>query len=261
MKFEIVDAEKVIFLQSCRTSLRTWEGKSPQKWFTKVGYKAVALGALITSPTRDELYRLWADPTVTVADCAWVTMAWGGMRTDHGRMLEKSGTAWIKVCEQIRDGFLSRYEAYYAFSELKKTNRLKGMGPAYFTKLIHFAGKDTKGYILDQWTARSVHVLTNQDSWPKTTISAGRNSKSGARALRVRVNDNVSAADCENYCSWIDDFAASEPWRSCDGASVEERLFSSGGSGRKAPHPWREYVMTSWETRNPPFYTSANQIS
>jgi hypothetical protein len=258
MTREIVDSEKAVFLSTLATPLRPWVGKSPKKWLAKIGYKSPIVERLAISPTRSELYALWGSPTVSAQDCAWVTMAWGGMRADHGRMLKDSGLGWINVCEQIRDGTLSRYEAYNAFVQLKKTKKLRGAGPAYFTKLIHFARKEAKGYILDQWTARSVHVLTNQDEWPKTAISAGRATKDHARALRVRVDDSVSASDYEAYCVWVDDLATSGLGDSCDGASMEEWLFSSGG---KPPHPWREYVMTSWKTRNPEFYRKSKKPS
>lgn len=192
---EIVDTEKAIFLKSSSTPLRRWEGKPPQQWLAGVGYSsATLLAMMLTAPTRSGLYELWADQTVAVEDCAWITLAWGGMRTDHGRMLKASGIEWIAVCKQIQEGDVSRSETYELFAKLKKANKLRGMGPAYFTKLIHFARRNTKGYILDQWTARSVHVLTDQDKWPRTSITAGRDPNSDAQALRVRVHDKVSAA-------------------------------------------------------------------
>ena len=37
---------------------------------------------------------------------------------------------------------------------------MKGVGPAFYTKLIYFLG-DHEGLIMDQWTAKSVNMLCN----------------------------------------------------------------------------------------------------
>ena len=90
MTREIVGSEKALFLSTRATQMSPWVGKSPQKWLASIGYKSPVVERLAISPTRSELYTLWDNPTVSAQDCAWVTMAWGGMRTDHGRMLKDS---------------------------------------------------------------------------------------------------------------------------------------------------------------------------
>lgn len=57
----------------------------------------------------------------------------------------------------LRTGGLSRCEAYRLFLG---TGAIPGIGPAFFTKLIYFFSPTPDFYILDQWTAKSVNLLT-----------------------------------------------------------------------------------------------------
>ncbi|UVM36025.1 hypothetical protein LOY28_14835 [Pseudomonas sp. B21-017] len=247
MRFPIVHTELSIFLSSYSTPLIPWVGKSPNKWLSNVGsLMAHHVSVPAAAPSRKTLYSLWSSNAPTEV-CALVTLAWGGMRASHGRTLMVHMAHWIKICDDLRNGKHTRRSAYDAFMQLRTAGLLPGMGPAYFTKLIHFAYPKANGYILDQWTARSVHTLTDQDGWPAVQVSAGSKSMNPA-ALRIRVVDRVSALDYEDYCVWIDGLAAH---LRITGAVLEERLFSSGG---KAPHGWRKHLLTSWHVRHPKFY-------
>ena len=88
---------------------------------------------------RSEIFELAADPNVSIATVCVAAMAWGGMNLGNWRLLwGQRDTQWLNVAECIRDGNLTREQAYERLKLLKKNEKLKGMGPAFFTKLIYF---------------------------------------------------------------------------------------------------------------------------
>ena len=71
---------------------------------------------------------------------------------------------------------LCRVGAYKQFHRLVNEKKLTHMGPAYFTKLIYFLGSKQNGYIMDQWTARSMNLLRKCDKY-KIRLYAGAKRK------------------------------------------------------------------------------------
>lgn len=102
----------------------------------------------------------------------------------------------------------------------------RGWGPAFFTKLIFFVRPADDGYIMDQWTGKSVNLLTGK---PLVHLS-----------YKGHVTDNTSADDYEEFCKVVEDLA-----NICgsSGGEAEDRLFSHGG---RKPGEWRAYVRRHW---------------
>jgi hypothetical protein len=100
---------------------------------------------------------------------------------------------------------------------------LPGMGPAYFTKLIHFLGP-ADGYILDQWTARSTNLLFGPLVYLKPVHRGWH------------VDDRNTSAHYERYCAQVEWLAEQISRRVAAvlPSEVEHALFAPGG--------WREYV-------------------
>jgi hypothetical protein len=172
------------------------------------------------------------------------------MKASCGRDLWTKSAAWLPLCDEIRNGKHNRRSAYSAFAALRIAGNLPSMGPAYFTKIIFFADPIADGYILDQWTARSVHTLTGQCTWPSVVVDHGTKAKaiSDPKYLRVRVIDHVNATDYEDFCLMVENLGLRFKLTA---HQMEELLFSSGG---RKPHPWRDHVMSSWASQTPPFY-------
>ncbi len=88
--------------------------------------------------------------------------AWGGMRPapDSGKLAIETINTYENICLKLMKGMppVSAYEEFY---EKKEARLMRGNGPAYYTKLIFFLGDQT-GLIMDQWTARSTHLLLNE---------------------------------------------------------------------------------------------------
>lgn len=173
-------------------------------------------------------------------------MAWGGMHVGNGRKAWAARAHWLPLCDEIRAGKHTRKNAYNEFAKLRASKKLPGMGPAYFTKIIFFSSPSHDGYILDQWTARSIHILTDQDQIPLVQKESSTVAKAKVNPfnLKIIVSDKTTANDYEDYCQRVEDLAVAlgvTPHR------AEEMMFSSGAPHQ---HPWREHVRSAW----PPFY-------
>ena len=196
-------------------------------------------------PKRSEIFALAADDSVNVASVCAAAMAWGGMRVGHWKLLwDTSNGDWLKVAQCIRDGKPNRSEAYERLKTLKKKDQLKGMGPAFFTKLIYFLtpGTDRDGkaaYIMDRWTASSVNLLTGSN---RVLLNGERTWKRPKDGLEVSYGFTVSDAntsdDYEAFCTAVDRLAAD--FCLC-ADQVDCALFSTV---ENRPGTWRRYVLT-----------------
>lgn len=200
---------------------------------------------------RSEVFELAADPNVSIATVCVAAMAWGGMNVRHFELLCASSRGkWLDVATRIRKGKLTRAEAYACLKKLKTLGKLKGMGPAFFTKLIYFLTPRDKperqtAYIMDQWAASSVNLLTGSDMvlmdvtpTPKFSRRTRKSSISElALSFAFTVSDKNTAVDYEAFCSAIDQLAC----RFCLCTDqVDQALFAADAIG---PGCWRRYVI------------------
>jgi hypothetical protein len=226
-----------------------WPGANIQKWANSL---RPGLGEEYTLPAntlnRAQLREMWSTPGISTEACFLSTMAWGGMRRSNGRAAWDAQQDWLPICDEIRSGALSRHQAFSAFRELRHTDKLPNMGPAYFTKLLFFARPAADAYILDQWTVRSMHMLTNNSSWLRVQMdhTSAKRAVGEPGALRMTVTDSVTANEYEQYCSNVEQLAEV---LSLHPHSVEEHLFGSGG---RRPSPWRKHLMKNWDDLYPP---------
>lgn len=90
-------------------------------------------------------------------------LAWGGMgySKTQGKLAISTIGSYERVCTELLNG-MSSVDAYAEFFGLKKLREMKGIGPAYYTKLIFFFG-DQSGLIMDRWTARSTNLICNRE--------------------------------------------------------------------------------------------------
>ncbi len=237
------------FQEAIAEHVPPWSGSSPRGWANAI---QPGLGDSLNLPsgnlTRDQLFSLWTTaPSVESAFLA--TMAWGGMKRGHGRLIWQHRPAWAPICESLANGEFTPGAAYEAFRLKRADSQLPGMGPAYFTKLIFFAtGAHAKAtgnaFILDQWTARSVHCLTNQFDWPRVSLDYATKKRFARtldpRSVRVTVSDRVSASDYQNYCGFVERLAKRlgiDPPH-----FLEEKMFGIGG---RSPSVWRRFLMQS----------------
>ena len=199
-------------------------------------------------PRRSEVFALAADNSLNVASVCAAAMAWGGMDLRHWKLLwEQKNREWLDLARCIRSGKLTRAKAYERFYTLRRENKLPGMGPAFFTKLIYFLtpGKDPEGkvaYIMDRWAASSVNLLTGSN---RVLLDGTRTWKRSKIGLDVSYGFSVSHAntsdDYEAFCAAVDRLAAD--FCLCVD-QVDCALFSEGKDG---PGTWRKYVKDRGE--------------
>ena len=196
-----------------------------------------------TNLTRAQVMQICRDPAYPVLFGYVCAMAWGLQGAQPGGYKHVT-TAWrnssriAKILNTLRGGGLTRCQAYDLFIG---NNTVPGLGPAYFTKLIYFFGSNVDGYIMDQWTAKSVNLLTGSCVVRMSGNAVYNRNKSG----------NYQA-----YCEEVDLIASQltaikNPPSKITGEQAEEMLMSKGGHN---PWPWRAHVKTKWPT-----YSSANK--
>lgn len=189
---------------------------------------------------RADLYAMLRDPESETAQCVLAILAWGGMRRTSGATALSGMHHWLKICEKIRAGGLSREKAYRSLSEKRAMGNMKGMGPAFFTKLIFFFmhGQRGQGLIMDQWTAASVNLLAG------CKIVATTKSRAQDGRLVEIVCDRNTEENYGRFCRTIEIVADR---CGVDPVTAELAMFSEG-RGKGA---WRNYLIAKRSSASP----------
>lgn len=214
-------------------------GKRPQAFAH--GFPCVQLASLPTKQiSRDEVFALSRNALVNTSTVCAAVLAWGGMRiANRDRLL--SSDEWLPVAENIRGGVLNRGLAYEAFDLLYYGGRLKGLGPAYFTKLIYFLtprhGPDQHhAYIMDQWAACSINLLNDRNVVLMDVVSSWKRDKDQPETNYL-VSTANTRSNYEAFCASVDALA-SRFGKTPD--QIDRALLGAGG---RNPIGWRKYVL------------------
>jgi len=188
---------------------------------------------------RDEIFQIAQDQNVSTMDVAAAALCWGGMHMRyHKGFFEAADCGWKTIAQGIRDGELSRDKAYEGFRKLRENGHMPGVGPAFFTKLIYFLGRKNgsadhlQGYIVDQWTASSINLLTGKPIIHLNVLMTPGKQGNPSRYV-FGVSDANSAAAYEKFC-FIFDKLISMCKHSAD--EIDHAL--------QRPGTWRDYVST-----------------
>lgn len=202
-----------------------WREQTPTAWISTAGIDELSAAFSQQKMTRGFLKRSAADTNVNNRDLLWGILAWGGMRRDAARRLAHNEEIWAKVVASLRNDNLTRMDSYRLCAETVSKYPAGGIGPAYFTKLIFFANPRHDGYIMDQWTSRSVNLLIE-----------------GAPVVNMRTSNHVNPQNSERvyeeFCQIVEEL--SQYLINKNAEETELCLFSTGG---KSPASWRRYVM------------------
>lgn len=223
MRFDYADAHLEAFQTMATIGL--WNEQTPEAWVRSVGIDDLSASFAKQRMTRTFLKSAATDTQVSDRDLLWGILAWGGMRRDAARRLAENEETWLGVLKSLRGDGLSRSESYKLCFDAVAGMPAGGIGPAYFTKLIFFANPRHDGYIMDQWTSRSVNLLV-----------------SGGPVVRMRTANHVDPRNdhhvFETYCRIVEDLSGLLVDKNPE--ETEQCLFSTGG---KQVAPWRRYVM------------------
>lgn len=216
------------FKESLKEERREWVSNNALNWANYI----FKLNNVILNRRfkREDLLNNDLKEDLTNEELSIAILSWGGMNREHGKSLFKN-KEWLDIIKDMRyNNNMGRIEAYNRFKELRKKKKLKGMGPAFFTKLICFVNPHLNGYIMDQWTSKSVNILLD-----KKLVKL---SKKGM------VTDSNTPENYNNFCEVIEDLSTKINKVPID---TEEALFSFGGY-RKGM--WRKYVIKNWQLDN-----------
>jgi hypothetical protein len=221
---------------------RTWRGRIPTQWCDRVFNTSEnrPSGEILkdlqlvgrSHLTRENLREICRDNSKHVLAAYICTMAWGAQGTFQ--TVANARDAWAHrdaiatKLLKLRSGNLSRVDAYNLFAG---TNAVSGLGPAYFTKLLFFFSPSKSNYIMDQWTTKSMILLTGDI----TLVQMSPGNHAGPTGS----NDGETY---KRFCEAIDCLAAE---LKLAGDKTEELIFSAGGNNRKAGR-WRRHVRDHW---------------
>ena len=193
---------------------------------------------------RSGVFELAADNKGGVATVCAAAMAWGGMNVRSWNLLwESSDEQWFNVAQCIRDGKPTRAQAYERLRALRADENLKGMGSAFFTKLIYFLTprndpERKPAYIMDRWAGSSVNLLTGSNTVLLEGTMSWRRSKNRllVASYAFTVSDANSDEDYEAFCATVDRLAERF------GLGVDEVDRALFSTGRPYPGTWRQFV-------------------
>ena len=203
-------------------------GCIPSKWAERNGWNRIRnykkLPKLKCS--RMDVRRICRDPACHVLFGYVCVMAWGQQHW-HVPGYEAHRKI-VRRLRRLRKERLSHYQVYNLFTGKR---RIPGLGPSFFTKLIYFFSsrqpiESARFYIMDQWTAKSINLLT------------------GRRVVLLAPSPTTKNTyeNYEAYCQEVDCMAK---LLGIPGDKVEERLMSKGGRD-KAAGEWRKHVRQHW---------------
>lgn len=207
-------------------------GRVPVRWAAKHGIAPQGRPLPNFKMTRQQVRAECRDSSKPVLHGYICAMAWG--LQGAGKSNAHVAAAWChrarieRLLTRLRAGGLSRRAAYDLFA----AHPIPYLGPSYFTKLIYFfsPGDAPLGYIMDQWTGKSVNLIT------------------GNHVVRI-YNDSPSSLNTgenyESFCHVVDLIARV---LHSTGDETKQRLFSQGGLARGR---WRTHILNNWRLGRP----------
>jgi hypothetical protein len=154
-----------------------WLDRLPERWMfdplADLAYRQDWQNPKITRQDVFDLTRAVSTPREAiqcyVAICAWGAGPRARLVGRRVRVLRENKA----VGERLLAGMLLAENPVAAYIEFRRggTNRLLHLGPAFFTKIIYFAGYDVRvipnPLILDRYVAAAIRDLADLD-WPRT---------------------------------------------------------------------------------------------
>ena len=201
-------------------------GSVPSKWVKRLDGKGLADFEPLPDYKLDrfevrEICRDRDKPVLFGYICA---MAWGDQ--GDGPKKNNATTAWhhreclVPKLTQLRDEEMTRGKAYKLFCG---GNAVPCLGPSYFTKLLYFFSRKPNRYIMDQFTGKSMHLIT------------------GRRVMRMGKEAPTRQNTGKHYCEYCEEIDAIASDLKDSGDHIEQRLFSSDDGD------WRRYVRANWK--------------
>ncbi len=194
-------------------------GEKPRAWVARLGLQSVLDAATLPNAqlNRTDVRLICRDSNHSVLFGYVCAMAWGLQRRANVKNAWGEHDKIADLLLQLRAGGLSRRQAYDLFCG---AGEVKGLGPSYFTKLLYFFSPALDYYIMDQWTAKSINLLT------------------GVHVVRVYDDSPTRENKGGNYQAFCEEVDHLAKLLRQTGDQIEQRLFAGDG----ARTSWRAYV-------------------
>lgn len=223
------------------------EAKNPHLWYAggPAEKPSADLRIFDRGCNRSNLIAMRDDHGINTLDLCIAILAWGGMHgSNRDHLFKRDVSRWLAIADNIRSGALTRQQAFEAFAGLSGEDKLVGMGPAYYTKLIYFlmprSADKPVGYIMDQWLGCSVNLICAQEVvLMDSSISWVSNRGRIVQQAHSRVSPLNTGSHYERFCRAVEMVAdqLAEGWTA---DTAELALMSKGG---KKPDKWRAHVV------------------
>jgi hypothetical protein len=222
-------------------------GEGPAGWALGLPNVPNAANLSIAPLNRVQVRDLCQDPQIDELFAYVCAMAWGDQsdrfarngQPGHKTLAWNNRNLISPKLQALRAGGMNHSQAYNLFAG---QNAVPGLGPSFFTKLIYFFSPNAQPgqvgfYIMDQWTAKSVDLLTQQ--WVVRL----------ARVEKTSPGPTNKCGHFEAFCHEIESIAGALGLQGAGaGDQVEQRLMSEGGHN---PQPWRVHVRANWPLHAP----------
>jgi len=204
-------------------------GSAPATWARRIAVDVPDFESLPCSVLdRKEVRAICTDRSRNALFGYACAMAWGGQGGGVTQRYAKAAWRERVRLEQhllrLRNGGLNRKAAYDLFCD---DGEIWGLGPSFFTKLLYFFSPEPSFYIMDQWTAKSINLLTGRQIVKLSNTSPTREN---------------TGSEYNTFCDEVDAIAARI---GCTGHEAEERMFSRGGQKQG---DWRKHVREGYGT-------------
>ena len=255
---KLVECCRAILAVPPKDRKSAWVGKSTRAWLTSVqkGQGADIINAnpqefcakaLDRGQLSEKIARSRDNPTdKIIRDLVIDILAWGEMGPNSARAALPNWDDWKAPCIELAQG-CDAGDAYDQFHSLQRANKLPGMGPAYYTKLIYFLGKGD-GLVMDQWTSRSINLL-----FGKEIIHLTKGPKKKTRQdYNFRVNNINDRKLYKKYNELVAEISlklTESLSRTVGAAQAEEYLFSFSTDRRRSKRTLSDYeykIHTAW---------------
>lgn len=218
-----------------RSNRETWAGHNEHRWATDIGAHE-CLAELTNNPRdRASMRTFCLNSRVSLEARMIACMAWRGKSRKDGRTMWCDRAKRKPIVQSIIAGKIDRKEAYGQF----RTAKIKGLGPAFFTKAIYFLSPETdplcRGFIMDQWTGKSIDLI-----FLRPIIKFDLDY----------VSRRNTADIYEEFCRSIVAVSRRISPKKPNPDQSEMELFSNGRRRGQQPGRWRSYVKTHWIRRN-----------
>lgn len=196
----------------------TYRGRCPRSLARMCNATDDVLAELPTGEPTESEVKAFCRSSASDHACFFYVGGWGGMRLPNARRAYAERSKWLPIMRAMRGGKCSDPGALFdRFAD----ERIPGLAPAYFTKLMYFCCSKGNCYILDQWTARSINLIF------------GTGNHLIYMSSRTWVDRRNTGVQYLNYCAIVEkiaDILHKSP------REIEKAMFAGSA------HPWRKYL-------------------